>query len=127
MTIRSVRSFTLATDVEVSHTSDFMWLQKWKSMGLRPEERGGQTTGVPRLVYILGYVTGKWLRTAIKKCSGALSCMNHTFRGVVAGTSCSNSGSRAGSCSFAAPDKNGKWPPLSLKQKVTIKKVVKLE
>ncbi|GFV46751.1 DUF4817 domain-containing protein [Trichonephila clavipes] len=61
-------------------------------MGLRFGESGGQATGVLCSACILRYITWRWLRIAIGKCAGTPSCMNHTFRCALAGTSCSNSG-----------------------------------
>ncbi|GBL94262.1 hypothetical protein AVEN_16789-1 [Araneus ventricosus] len=55
-------------------------------------ERGGQGTCPQPPTYLLGYVASRWLRTAIEKCAGAPSCMNHMFWSTVAGIPCSKSG-----------------------------------
>ncbi|GFW32010.1 hypothetical protein TNCV_2600371 [Trichonephila clavipes] len=52
MTIPAVRSSTKATGV--SHTGDFRCPQKKKSIRLRSRERGGQATGSPSPIHLLG-------------------------------------------------------------------------
>ncbi|GFT29593.1 hypothetical protein TNCV_4890471 [Trichonephila clavipes] len=55
MAICAVRSSTVTTGV--SYTSDFMWLQKKKSKGLRwSGERGRQAADPSRPIYLPGYV-----------------------------------------------------------------------
>ncbi|GFS98590.1 hypothetical protein TNCV_2987221 [Trichonephila clavipes] len=78
----------------ISYSSDFKWPKKKKSKRSRSEERGGQATCPTRRIHLLGYIAWKWSWTAIEKCFGAPSCMNHRFRCALAGTLCSNSGRR---------------------------------
>ncbi|GFV15814.1 hypothetical protein TNCV_987971 [Trichonephila clavipes] len=66
------------------YTSDCRWLQKKKSKGLRSGYSGGQATGPPHPIHLLGYVEWGWLCTTIEKCTGASSRMNPTIWCVVA-------------------------------------------
>ncbi|GFX07710.1 hypothetical protein TNCV_4159791 [Trichonephila clavipes] len=58
----------------------------------RIEDRGRQATGLPYPIHLQRYEACSWLLTEFGKCSGALSCMNHVFWCVVAGTSSRNFG-----------------------------------
>ncbi|GFX05663.1 acetoacetyl-CoA synthetase [Trichonephila clavipes] len=66
--------------------------QKKKTKGLRRGKYGGQAIGPPHPICLPGYVTRRWLLTAIEKYAGAPSCTNSTFWCSVSGTPCNNSG-----------------------------------
>ncbi|GFW73285.1 hypothetical protein TNCV_2799491 [Trichonephila clavipes] len=88
MTILIIRSSTVATDI--SYTSDFRWPRKQMSKGLRSVKSEDQATGPPCRIHLPGYVTRRWMCTALEKYAEAPPCMNPTFLCAMAVTRCSN-------------------------------------
>ncbi|GFT58298.1 hypothetical protein TNCV_2118121 [Trichonephila clavipes] len=88
MTTISVVSSSLAP-ASVSYTSGLRWPQMKRSKSLISGESAIQASGLPPSIQLPRYVEGRWLSTAIEKCTDASSYLDHTFWCLVADTTCS--------------------------------------